>query len=161
VESWKTTINTPGLTWTDALQWGHDSGVVEDVGMPTGKASQVEVLPKLCVHSDFICLINPYVLGGNSGEIDFVAIVVASALGLPDGFSMVECEIHTALPRPGSRVPLEDAVKNGRSNIESTLRSVCPRATALGLHFWPNLIERILVWALEPRRAGGHAGRSR
>ena len=83
-------------------------------------SDQVSLLRKLCVHSSFLCIVNPYVFGGDSGELDFVESVIRSALNRPPGFESAEYEIHTRAPE--SDVPIDDAIENRRFNIESTLR---------------------------------------
>ena len=55
-------------------------GIAADASPPMKISDQVAMLRKICVHSEFLCLITPYIQGGGNDETDFAVELVRSAL---------------------------------------------------------------------------------
>ena len=61
-------------------------------------SDQVRALRKLCVHSEFLCLVTPHVNGGIDDESDFTVELIRSILDRPEGYRQAEIEVHSEAP---------------------------------------------------------------
>ena len=74
-------------------------GIAADSSPPMKISNQVAMLRKVCVHSEFFCLITPHIHGGGDDETDFAVELVRSALARPPGFRCGGIEIHIGISR--------------------------------------------------------------
>jgi hypothetical protein len=79
-----------------------DSGFWRDVSSSWSQtmriADQIRAVRKLCLHSEFLCLVTPHIYGGSDDETDFTLALVRSALQRPSDYLATEIEIHTEAP---------------------------------------------------------------
>lgn len=105
-------------------------------------AEQVQLLRKLCLHSDWVALINPY---GFGNEQDFTVQLIALAMQRSTTFGKLQIEIHAN--EPDETDPVERARK--QQNVTNNMvRLVTPKVTmgnVTELYFWPRLLDRIIV----------------
>jgi len=50
-------------------------------------ADQVQAFRKLCVHSEFLCLVAPHIYGGSDDETDLAAALIQPAMRRPSEYS--------------------------------------------------------------------------
>lgn len=102
-------------------------------------ADQVGLLHKLCVHSHVLCLVLPFIKGGDDDETRFAQQLVKSALRRPSNFASAEIEIHTQ-PNRGDKLP-DSWVNNVRKSFEECLRP----GQNVRIVFWRDVVERAVV----------------
>lgn len=127
-------------------------GINADASPRMVLAEQVQLLRKLCLHSEWLAFINPY---GFGNEQDFTIQFTALAMQRKTGFGKLVIELHANEPE-GSN-PVERAKK--QQNVTNNMvRLISPGMTAgniAELYFWPNLRERIIVAGNYVKQSGG------
>lgn len=105
-------------------------------------AEQVDLLRKLCLHSQWVALINPY---GFGNEQDFTLQLLDIALSRDSKFGTIHFELHAQEPDVSDATEKATRQQNVTNNM---VRSIRPKLTGLNsveLYFWPKLLDRILV----------------
>lgn len=105
-------------------------------------AEQVELLRKLCIHSEWVALINPY---GFGNEQNFSLQLLEFALNRHASFGPIHFEFHAQAPDvtdPVERQERQDRVLN---NIANRIRPKLNGSHSVNLYFWPRLLDRIIV----------------
>lgn len=123
-----------------------------DASPPMIIAEQVQLLRKLCLHSDWVALINPYGLGN---ERDFTAELIAVAMQRDQKFGKFRFEVHAN--EPDDNDPAERARKqqNVTNNMVHLLRPKLTSGNTADLYFWPKLLDRIIVAGNFVKQSGG------
>jgi len=105
-------------------------------------AEQVDLLRKLCLHSDWIAVINAH---GFSSEQDFSLHLLEAAFWRPPGFGPIHVELHAEAPYVSDvverKVRQERVALNMARNIERSLKA----PHKVDLCFWPKLLDRVIV----------------
>jgi hypothetical protein len=128
-------VQTGGFWSEVSSQWPQTLKIVD----------QVQALRKLCVHSEFLCLITPHIYGGSDDETDFALALIRSALQRPADFCPVEIEIHTEAPENPASSDFTQRLGKMVGAISKSLRSVLARGQQIRLVFWPRFLDRYLV----------------
>ena len=115
-------------------------------------AEQVQLLRKLCLHSEWVALINPY---GFGNEQEFTIQLTALAMQRNTNFGKLTIELHAN--QPDDTNPVEQARK--QQNVTNNMvRLITPKVTAgnvAELSFWPKLLDRIIVAGNYAKKSGG------
>ena len=106
---------------------------------------QVRTLRKVCVHSDFLCLVAPYISGGRGNETDFALEFIKSAFSRPDGISSPNIEIHTAYSESSASAVFPERLNSLIRNIEAAIRSALKPGQTVQLIVWPKFLARYLI----------------
>ncbi len=123
----------------DAGFW---SGIRTDESPRMVIEEQVGLLRKLCLHSQWVALINPY---GFDGEQDFTLRLLDIALGRNARFGSLDFELHGEAKI--DRDPAEEAMRQ-QHLINHMARIIQPKlsgSSSVSFYFWPKLLDRILV----------------
>lgn len=117
---------------------------------------QVDLLHKICVHSDFLCVVTPHIHGGDDDETDFAIAIIERAFKRPEGYHAVSIDIHTEGPsgQPGSD-EFAKSLKSKASNIERRIRNVLSSGQMVKVFFWPRLLHRYVVGGIHAEMPGG------
>jgi hypothetical protein len=143
----------------------HEGGFWHDISADASPAmkivDQVRALRKLCIHSEFLCLITPSIFGGGDDETDFALEFIKSAANRPTGFAPGEIEIHTEGPdgHPGS-AEFAARLANRASAISRCIKAVLCRGQQVKLIVWPKLLDRLVVAGVLTKDANGQRIRS-
>ena len=132
-------------------------GIAADAPPPMKISAQVAILRKVCVHSEFLCLITPHIHGGGNDETDFAVELVRSALDRPPGFPPVEIEIHM---ESHSHDPDSPDPSKYESGVAQALKPALRAGQQLRLVCWPKLLDRLLVAGVYVPVAPGQRRRS-
>ena len=119
-------------------------------------ADQVQLLRKLCLHSDWLALISKDIYGGSDDETDFALGVIDLSLNRPADFGQVHFELHTE----GPRRCVDEAdyrVKAARviSAISSSVKNNLKASQSIDLLVWPKLLDRFLIAGTYTIESGG------
>lgn len=140
-----------GGFWSDICSQWPQSLVIAD---------QVKTLRKLCVHSEFLCLVTPHIKGGSDDETDFALAMIRSALNRPTDFQQTEIEIHTEGPDHPTSTDFQQRLTNVAKSIATSLRSeLAPRQT-VRLVLWPKLLDRYVIAGVYTETSDGKRIRS-
>jgi hypothetical protein len=123
-------------------------------------SDQILALRKLCIHSEFICLITPHIYGGSDDETDFAIELIRSAFRRPDGYSTAEVEIHTETPDKQASADFQQRLLNQTHNISGALQSARVSGQKIRLVLWPKLLERYVIAGVYAELADGKRCRS-
>lgn len=143
----------------------HDSGFWTGIGadgtVPMRIADQVNLLRKLCVHSDFLCVLTPHIYGGSDDETDLIKEIVKSALRRPAGYQSVCIDVHTEGPHRNPGDPdFERRLAKCISNISQSFEAVLGKGQSVNLYVWPKLLHRYVVGGTMTEISGGRHARS-
>jgi len=120
-------------------------------------SEQVQVLRKLCLHSEWVAFINPY---GFGHEQDFTIQLTELAMKRNRLFGNLTIELH--VNEPEDRDPIERARKQ-QNVIGDMVRRITPKVTpgnTAELYFWPKLLDRIIVAGNYVKQSGGSMRKS-
>lgn len=114
---------------------------------------QVALLRKLCLHSNWISLINPHT---STSEFDFALSLLTSALNRPADYAPLEFELHMQEPQNVT----DDADKRSRIHNMTThlSRSIRPQLQVkqfVTLYYWPKILERRLIAGIYSKDSHG------
>lgn len=115
-------------------------------------AEQVQLLRKLCLHSEWVALINPY---GFGNEQDFTIQLTGLAMQRNTNFGKLTIELHANQPDDTNRVEQARKQQNVTNNV---VRLITPKVTTgnvAELYFWPKLLDRIIVAGNYVKQSGG------
>lgn len=142
----------------DAGFW---SGVSTGCLAPMSVAEQSKLLRKLCLHSEFMCLLTPHIYGGSDDETAFAIEVIRSAFNRPPDYGSVSIDIHTSGPS-GHPDDVDYAAKLSScvANISTRLQEALSPGNSILLYIWPKLLERRLVGGVCVKSADGLNRRS-
>jgi len=145
----------------EVLSSGFWRGPWENSSPPMRILDQVQTLRKLCIHSDFLCLLTPHIYGGSDDETDFAIEVIRSTFARPVGFHAPEIEIHTEAFEPNPTAA-DFAPKLARlvNAITQCLRAVLAKGQLVRLVIWPKLLERLMIAGVHTQAPDGSTQRS-
>ncbi|MBL8889752.1 MAG: hypothetical protein JNL67_07215 [Planctomycetaceae bacterium] len=115
-------------------------------------SEQVQLLRKLCLHSEWVALINPYC---TSSEMEFTVQLIDLAMRRNTEFGKLTIEIHAN--EPDDRDSVERARKQQNVTYDM-VRRITPKVTTgntVELYFWPKLLDRIIVAGNYTKQSGG------
>jgi hypothetical protein len=115
-------------------------------------AEQVQLLRKLCLHSNWVALINPY---GFLNEQDFTIQLTALAMQRNARFGKLNLELHANMPEGNDDAECEVKKQNVTSNMRRKLTPKVTRDNRIELYFWPKLLDRIIVAGNYVTQSGG------
>lgn len=150
-------LNIPEFSTVRCIDEVEEGGfwrnISADASPPMVIAEQVELLRKLCVHSDWIALINPY---GAGNEQAFTVALLRAAMQREPSFGPMLFEIH--LMDFEDFDPAQKATK--RQNVIADLRrKIQPHITGANcseVYFWPKLLDRIILAGTYTKQSGQH-----
>ncbi len=132
-------------------------GIDSDASPRMVIAEQVDLLRKLCLHSQWVALINPY---GAGNEQDFTLRLLELAVQRNTKFGAIRFELHTQAPDVTD--PTERAVRQ-RNVTDNMVRKIQPTLTgshSVELYFWPRMLDRILVAGNFVKESNGNLRKS-
>jgi hypothetical protein len=136
----------------------------QDVGSPWSQTmkigNQVDSLRKLCVHSEFLCLVTPHISGGNDDETDFALALIKSTLRRPAEYQAVEIEVHTEAPEKPASADYPQRLRNIVQNVSLSLRSALAVGQKVRLTLWPKLLDRYIIAGVYTELSDGSRARS-
>jgi len=142
----------------EVVDSGFWHGISVSHQVPMRIADQLRLLRKLCLHTEFLCLLTPRIYGVSGDETDFAIEVIRSALQRPTGYRRVAFDIHTTGPSGDPSEPDYPArLSKCAGNISTRLREALGPGESLSLYLWPRLLDRYLVGGVFVEAAdGGH-----
>ncbi len=130
---------------------GFSSGIAADASPKMSIAEQVQLLRKLCLHADWIALINPYT---TTNEMQFALELLKTAFRLPARFPEPTIELHVQEPQNCTNDDdRHERLHRVRNHIRSQVAPMLKEKQRVELYFWPKLLERVFL-------AGSYASRS-
>lgn len=131
---------------TEVPDAGFWSGIESARPIPMRIADQVQTLRKICLHSEFLCLVTPYIGGTEDDETAFAIDLLKCVLDRDGRFHEVEIEIHTEGPDvPPASSSYPNYCSNKVSNITTSLRTALSSGQSVDVYFWPKLLDRVIV----------------
>lgn len=121
---------------------------------------QIQTLRKLCVHSEFLCLVTPHIRGGGDDETDFALALIRSAMSRPSDFLKPDIDIHTEGPDKPDSKDFPERLRNVVRNISTSLRSALAPGQKIRLVLWPKLLDRYLIAGIYTEISKGKRVRS-
>ena len=115
-------------------------------------AEQARLLCKLCLHSEWVALINPY---GFGNEQDFVIEVLALAMQRNAKFGKIHFELHANQPDESDPVELARKQHNVTNNMTYKIKPKLTAENTAELYFWPKLLDRVIVAGNYVKISGG------
>lgn len=132
-------------------------GIDSDASPRMVIAEQVGLLRKLCLHSEWIALINPY---GFLNEQDFSLGLLELALKRHSSFGCIDVELHAQAPDVTDLVEKQDRKERIASSLEGKIQPMLTGGHSVELYFWPKLLDRILVAGNYVQVSGGDCRKS-
>jgi hypothetical protein len=123
-------------------------------------ADQVAALRKICVHSQFLCLITPYIRGAGDDETEFAMQLVRSAYRRPTGYRTVDIEIHTQFDVEKSDPNFQRHLLGVRADISKAFKQVLLSGQRVRLVLWPKLLDRFIIAGVLTESSEGRSVRS-
>ncbi len=120
-------------------------------------AEQVQLLRKLCLHSEWVALINPY---GFGMEQDFTVQLVALAMRRSTKFGKLHLELHVKEPEESD---LQERSRKQQNVTGNMFRLIQPKVTAgnsVEFYFWPRLLDRIVIAGNYVKQSDGNLRKS-
>jgi hypothetical protein len=118
-------------------------GIAADASPKMIIADQVQLLRKLCLHSEWVGLINPHT---STNESDFALELVRTAFDRPADFAAVKFELHTQAPRNCvDEADRQERLRRVTHNVTRQVRGKLRDAQSVDLYFWPKLLDRLLI----------------
>jgi hypothetical protein len=103
---------------------------------------QINLLRKLCLHSQWIALINPYGMGN---EQEFSMKLLDFVIDRNKKFGPIHFELHAQAPDVTDPTEKQKRQDNVSKNIaQKVLRKLTP-GNSIELYFWPRLLDRIIL----------------
>ena len=122
---------------------GFWSGIASDAFPKMIIKDQVQLLRKLCLHSEWLALINPYT---STNEMDFALELISSLFHRPNGFASATIELHTQEPQNCSdEADRQARIQSVTSNVARQVRTRLKGAQSVSLYFWPEFKERRVI----------------
>jgi hypothetical protein len=146
---------------TEVPDAGFWKDVSADQSPPMKILDQVRMLRKLCVHSEFLCLITPHIYGGSDDETDFAIEIIRSTFRRPEGFRKPQIEVHTEAYEPDTAAS-EYTAKLGRliNAVGRSLQTALRAGETIRLVIWPKLLDRLVIAGVYAEATGGIGRRS-
>lgn len=120
-------------------------------------AEQAQLLRKLCLHSEWVALINPY---GFGMEQDFTIELIKTAMQRNSRFGKLHIEVHAKEPDDfdySERAKKQQRVAN---HMRGRIQPVLSAGSTAELYFWPKLLDRIVVAGHFVKQSGGTVRKS-
>lgn len=137
----------------EVLDAGFWRGIASDASPRMIIADQIMLLRKLCLHSQWIALINPYT---STTETDFAIELLRMALNRPSGFEPVKIEFHAQEPQNCSgEEDLSERIRSVTNTMTWLVRRTLSASDAIDLYFWPRILERRLIAGTFSRDSNG------
>ncbi|WP_397569982.1 hypothetical protein [Schlesneria sp. T3-172] len=127
-------------------------GVSSQTKLPMRIDKQILVLRKLTLHSEFLWLVTPYILGGEGNDTDFAVAFVEAAFVRPEGFPQPkEVVLHTKAPEK------LETIDNLVSNIRKRVAPILKPKQKVELIMWSDrLLDRYVVGGNCTASSRGH-----
>lgn len=118
-------------------------GIASDASPKMIIADQVQLLRKLCLHSEWVALINAHT---STNESDFALELVRTAFTRPADFAAIKFELHTQEPQNSvDEADRLNRLRNVTNNVSRQVRSRLTDSQSVDLYFWPKLLDRFLI----------------
>lgn len=135
---------------------GFWQGIAADASPKMVIADQVQLLRKLCLHSEWIALISKDMYGGSDDETDFALGVIDVALNRPADFGAVDFELHTEGPRRFTDDADYETKKAGLIRaISGRVKDNLAGTQSIDLLVWRKLLDRFLIAGTYTTESGG------
>lgn len=121
---------------------GFWAGIEADASPPMVINDQVRLLQKLCIHSEWVALVNPY---GLTSEQDFGIQLLQAAFTRDASYGMIDFEFHCQEPDTSDLIERAKRQRNLTKNMSMQIQGVHSGSQNVNLYFWPSLRERILI----------------
>ncbi len=120
-------------------------------------AEQVDLLRKLCLHSEWVALIDPY---GFTSEQNFSLKLLEIVLNRHASFGPIHFELHAQGPDVTDPVERQERQQSVANYMASQIQPKLTGSSSVELYFWPSLRERILVAGNYFQQSGGQKRKS-
>ncbi|XZE18626.1 hypothetical protein SH449x_003923 [Pirellulaceae bacterium SH449] len=134
---------------TEAGFW---RGIDSDASPKMVIAEQVDLLRKLCLHSQWVAIVNPY---GFGNEQDFALQLLTMALNRDPAFGPIHFELHSEDPDVNDTNERAIRRQNVANHMTRRIQPLLCRICTVELYFWPKLLDRILVAGHYTRESSG------
>ena len=135
---------------------GFWKGIRADASPKMIIADQVDLLRKICIHSEWMALISKDIYGGGNDETDFAISLMSRALNRPKEFGTPDFELHTEGPRELQGEKDYEIRKLGRiRSITGRVASKLMEGQAIELFVWRRLLDRFLIAGTYTRTEDG------
>jgi hypothetical protein len=129
-------------------------GIASDASPKMIIADQVQLLRKLCLHSEWVAFINAHT---STSESDFALELVRTVFSRPTGFTEIECELHTQEPQNcADEADRKTRLNNVTHNVSNQVRRMLSGSQSVDLYFWPKLLDRFLIAGTFTVDSNGH-----
>lgn len=132
-------------------------GIDSDASPRMVIAEQVDLLRKLCLHSQWVALINPY---GFGNEQDFTLRLLDLALHRNSKFGSLHFELHSQAPDVTDPTEKATRQQNVTNNMVRQIRPKVTGSNSVELYFWPKLLDRILIAGNYVKESSGNQRKS-
>ncbi len=132
-------------------------GIRSDASPKMVIAEQVNLLRKLCLHSEWVALVSPYAFGT---EQDFSLELLGVALNRHSSFGRIKFELHAQSPDVSDTTERQKREKCVGTNMEEKIGRNLAEPHSVDLYFWPKLLDRILIAGNYVRESGGKQRKS-
>ena len=120
-----------GSFWRDITSDAHPLMIIDD---------QIKLLRKLCMHSEWVALINPYTSGN---EIDFALELLRTAKNRSAGFTSIKFELHTQEPKGNIDATVrQETLRKVTHFVSEKVCKILEASESVALFFWPEFKER-------------------
>jgi hypothetical protein len=137
----------------EVTESGFWRGIDSDASPRMVIAEQVDLLRKLCLHSQWVALVNPY---GFGNEQDFAIQLLGIALNRAPSFGPIHFELHAQEPDVSDVNERAIRMRNVASNMNRRIQPMLAGTHSVELYFWPKLLDRILVAGHYTRESNGN-----
>lgn len=121
---------------------GFWAGIESDASPRMVIKDQIAILRKLCVHSEWVALINPY---GLTSEQDFGIQLLQAAFARHTSFGKPDFEFHCQEPDTSDTAEKANRQQNLSRNISHQILASHNGSQDVNVYFWPSLRERLLI----------------
>jgi len=126
----------------EVLDGGFWRGIESDASPKMVIGDQVNLLRKLCLHSEWVAVINPH---GFGSEQDFSLHLLQTAFRRPAKFGPIHIELHAESPDVTDPVERKTRQERVAFNMGRKIEGSLKAPHKVELYFWPKLLDRVVV----------------
>ena len=145
---------------SEVLDAGFWKDISSEFSVPSRIDEQVDAMRKLCLHSEFLCLVTPHIKGGHDNDTDFALALIQSVFRRPKGFLPPVIELHTEAPDKQASSDFEERLTSFLESISVAVRSALKSDQKVRLVIWPKLRDRFLIAGVYTKLSDGKLVRS-
>ncbi len=136
----------------EVMDAGFWRGIESDASPRMVIAEQVKLLRKLCLHSEWIAVINAH---GFGSEQDFSLQLLETAFRRPSSFGPIHVELHSEAPDVVDPIQRRASEEKQADNMRPKIQRFLKTPHKVDLYFWPKLLDRVIVAGNFVKESGG------